>query len=50
LGGGVLEAALTALGEGAAAAGCDDDIIGVLLEDLVATASGRVARKLAGNL
>jgi hypothetical protein len=25
-------------------------IIGVLLEDLVATAGGRVARKLAGNL
>lgn len=69
LGRGVLKATLSTLGEGAAAACCDDDlweflsakianmqavvrpyIIGVLLEDLVATAGSRIARKLASNL
>lgn len=49
-GGGVLETALSALGEGAAAGGCDDDIVGAFLEDLVAAAGGWVARNLAAEL
>lgn len=49
-GGGVLEGTLASTGEGASASSGDNDIVGALLEDLVLTASGRVASDLATNL
>jgi hypothetical protein len=47
---GILETTTASLGKCASAGGGDNDIIRVLLENLITTASGRVTRDLASNL
>lgn len=49
-GGGILESALATAGEGSAASGGDNNIVRSLFEELLLTASGRVAGELATKL